>query len=105
MARPIRALLVAGVLAVVVSVGLVVADVVAWFDRGQAVSSASPLRVLEVGGELQQFPDYVPGPQSLLVGVAVALLVGALLLAAGMFRSSSASRPSTASSNAEAHTR
>jgi hypothetical protein len=121
----VRVLLASGAIVLAVGIALAVARVVAYLESGQAVSSTSGLVVFRVDGELVQYAPYAAGVEPTLIGFGVAVLVVGVFVAALMNRSvdgsryatrfvrrystgresSSASRASTAGSNADAQTR
>ena len=105
MTRSVRVLLVGGTVVLAAGLALTVWRVAGYLESGQAVSSTSGLVVFRVDGELVQYAPYVAGTEPTVIGLGIALLALAVFVEAAGYRSSSASRESTAGSNADAQTR
>ena len=105
MTRAMRVLLVGGGIVLAFGLALTAWRAIAYLESARAVSSTSGLVVFRVDGELVQYAPYVAGTEPVIVGLGVALLVIGVIVAALAYGSSSASRASTAGSNADAHTR
>lgn len=107
MPRPALLLLGAGGLVTLAAIALLVAIVRRYLDNPSAISSTSGLVVFRTpDGYVAYFP-FDPGIAPFLALVGIAIMVGALFVAAMTWRpqSSWASRASTASRKAEAQIR
>ena len=103
--RPIWLMLLAGLAVTGYGAALLVRSITSYLDSPLAVSSTSGASAFYLAdGTLGGYFPFVPGMETVVIGAGLALTVGALLVGS-LQRSSSASRASTAGSNAEAHTR
>lgn len=97
-------------LALLAGTSLFAWSVIRYLDSPVAVSSTSGNRVFRVDGELAAYPPFELGLEATVAGLALALLVVALVVAAACWRRgvgqpSSRILSSTAARNADAHTR
>lgn len=92
-----------GVVLVAASSAALCASIERYVASPFALSSTSGLMVFDTGDGLGQYKPFVVGPELTVLAIGLALIVGAVFVAAATYRSSSRSR--TADSNADAHTR
>jgi hypothetical protein len=104
--RPAVVALTCCALALAVAVAVLLMQVERYLDGGIAISSTSGLMVFRVDDTLVQYRPFDAGITPTLVLFTLALLVGAIFVAALTWRQpSSRILSSTAARNADAHTR